>query len=273
LIKLGVFDSGLGGLTVYRALRKSIPYANILYLGDTARVPYGTKSAATVTRYALEIVHYLIDREVEAIVVACNTASAFAMECLRKTCKVPVFGVVEPGAKAAVKATRNGVVGVVGTRGTVFSGAYQRAIKELSSSVEVFTEPCPLFVPLVEEGWFDEEITYEVAYRYLGPLIAKKVDTLVLGCTHYPLLKDVISRVMGGDVVLIDSADETSFEVKDYLECGGRLKDQELGGDQFEVTDSPSRFADVGRIFLDRNLEEVFQVNVTEGEEVDGSDL
>ena len=273
MIKLGVFDSGLGGLTVYKALRNEVPCANILYLGDTARVPYGTKSSATVTRYALEIAQYLVDREVEAMVVACNTASAYAMDCLRKAVRVPVFGVVEPGARAAVKATRNGIVGVVGTRGTVSSGAYQRAIGELSGSIEVFTEPCPLFVPLVEEGWLDEEITYEVAYRYLGPLIAKKVDTLVLGCTHYPLLKEVISRVMGGDVVLIDSAEETSLEVKDYLACEGRLRDQELGGDQFQVTDSPSRFADVGRIFLARSLEDVSQVNVTEGEEVDGSDL
>jgi len=273
LIKLGVFDSGLGGLTVYKALRGSVPCANILYLGDTARVPYGTKSSATVTRYALEITHYLEDREVEAIVVACNTASAYAMDCLRKTSKVPVFGVVEPGARAAVKATRNGVIGVVGTRGTVSSGAYQRAIGELEPSVEVFAEPCSLFVPLVEEGWFDEEITYEVAYRYLGPLIAKKVDTLVLGCTHYPLLKEIISRVMGRDVVLIDSAEETSLEVRDYLACEGRLRDQELGGDQFHVTDSPSRFTDIGRIFLGRRLERVTQVNVTEGDEVDGSDI
>jgi glutamate racemase len=273
LIKLGVFDSGLGGLTVYRALRKSIPCANILYLGDTARVPYGTKSAATVTRYAIEIAHYLVNREVEAMVVACNTASAYAMDVLRKTVRVPVFGVVEPGAQAAVKATRNGIVGVVGTRGTVSSGAYQRAIEELAPTIRVLTSPCPLFVPLVEEGWLEDETTHQVAHRYLEPLIAEKVDTLVLGCTHYPLLKSVISKVMGDDVVLIDSAEETSFEVKDYLECEGRMRDQELGGDQFEVTDSPSRFAEVGRIFLDRNLEEVFQVNVTEGEEVDGSDL
>lgn len=273
MIKLGVFDSGLGGLTVYRALRKSIPCANILYLGDTARVPYGTKSAVTVTRYAIEIAHYLVNREVEAMVVACNTASAYAMDVLRKAVRVPVFGVVEPGAQAAVKATRNGIIGVLGTRGTVSSGAYQRAIEELAPSTKVITSPCPLFVPLVEEGLLEDEITHKVAQRYLEPLAAENVDTLVLGCTHYPLLKSVITKVMGNDVVLIDSAEETTFEVKDYLECEGRMRDQELGGDQFEVTDSPSRFAEVGRIFLNRNLEEVFQVNVTEGDEVDGSDL
>ncbi len=273
MIKLGIFDSGLGGLTVYKTLRESIPCADILYLGDTARVPYGTKSAATVTRYAIEIVRYLVDREVEAVVVACNTASAYAMDVLRKTARVPVFGVVFPGARAAVKATRNGIVGVVGTRGTVASGAYQRAIEKLSPTIKVHASPCPLFVPLVEEGWLEDEITHQVAQRYLEPLIAEKVDTLVLGCTHYPLLKNVISKIMGDDVVLIDSAEETGFKVKDYLACEDRLRERKPGGDQFEVTDSPSRFAEVGRIFLNRSLENVSQVNVTEGDEVDGSDL
>ena len=171
MIHLGVFDSGIGGLTVYRTLRERVPCASILYLGDTARVPYGTKSADTVTRYSLQISRHLVDRGVDAIVVACNTASAFSLKALQEAMAVPVFGVVEPGARAAVKATRSGVVGVVGTRATVSSGAYERAIAAVDDGVKVTAVPCPLFVPLVEEGWLSEEVTCAVAGRYLGGLV------------------------------------------------------------------------------------------------------
>ena len=263
--KLGVFDSGIGGLTVYRALREALPSVSILYLGDTARVPYGTKSSHTVTGYSLQIARHLIGRGVDAVVVACNTASAYAMEALRSNLQVPVYGVVAPGAQEAVEATRSGVVGVVGTRGTVYSGAYQKAISELDPSIRVEAVPCALFVPLVEEGWLDDEITLQVAEQYLSPLIDAGIDTLVLGCTHYPMLKRTISSVMGNKVVLIDSAEAVSRKVHQYMKENSLLDSEAVGVDFFEVTDSPARFADVGRIFLDRDLKDVTLVEL-EGE-------
>lgn len=265
-MKIGVFDSGIGGLTVYKELRDAIPSANIHYFGDTARVPYGTKSSQTVTHYSLQIALYLAGREVDAVVVACNTASAYAMDVLCDAINVPVFGVIKPGALAAVEATRNGVIGVVGTRGTIGSDAYQKALGELNPDVDVVATPCPLFVPLVEEGWLVDPITQETAIRYLEPHMQAGVDTLVLGCTHYPMLKKVISMVMGKDVVLIDSAEETAREVKAYLEEQDLIGGDQAGTDLFEVTDSPKRFAEVGRIFLDRELDNIFHVTIGEGD-------
>ncbi len=267
MIKLGIFDSGVGGLTVYKEVRQELPGADILYLGDTARVPYGTKSAETVTRYSLQIGSYLNARGVDAVVVACNTASAYAIERLRSVMPIPVFGVVAPGASAAVRSTTGGVVGVIGTRGTVSSGAYQRAITELDPDIKVVAAPCPLFVPLVEEGWLLDPITQEVAIRYLEPLMEEGVDTLVLGCTHYPMLKEVISMVMGHEVTLIDSAQETALKLKIYLDDNGFVDEPGSGTDLFEVTDLPERFLEVGQVFLDRELENVQQVTIVDGEE------
>jgi glutamate racemase len=264
LNKLGVFDSGIGGLTVYRGLRDALPSVSILYFGDTARVPYGTKSSHTVTGYSLQIARHLVGRGVDAVVVACNTASAYAMEALQSEIDVPVYGVVIPGAMAAVEATRAGVVGVVGTRGTVFSGAYQKALGDLDPSVRVEAVPCPLFVPLVEEGWLDDTLTLQVAERYLAPLVDAGVDTIVLGCTHYPMLKGVISRVVGDEVVLIDSAEAVSMEVRNYMRDNDLLDSEAVGVDYFEVTDGPGRFADVGRIFLDRDIDDVSLVELGE---------
>ncbi|GBE14171.1 glutamate racemase [bacterium BMS3Abin14] len=263
--KLGIFDSGIGGLTVYRAVREGVHGVPIHYLGDTARVPYGTKSAETVVRYSRQIALYMVASGAGIIVVACNTASACALDPLRDLLGVPVFGVIEPGARAAVQATRNGIVGVIGTSGTVLSGAYQHAISALDQSVMITAVPCPLFVPLAEEGWFDEEVTYQVAQRYLAPLRARGVDTLVLGCTHYPLLKGVISRVMGDEVTLIDSARETALDVGSYIGQSPQASKAGDPPDHFEVTDSPSRFTDVGKIFLGRELKDVSLV-VLEGE-------
>jgi glutamate racemase len=267
LIRLGIFDSGIGGLTVYREVRQALPGANIHYFGDTARVPYGTKSADTVTRYSLQIGTYLHARGVNAVVAACNTASAYAIDVLKSVLPIPVFGVVAPGAEAAVRASTNGVIGVVGTRGTIASGAYQRAITEINSDMKVVAAPCPLFVPLVEEGWLLDPITQEVAIRYLEPLMEEGVDTLVLGCTHYPMLKEVISMVMGGEVTLIDSAEETALKLKEYLDINAFLYEDGEGTDLFEVTDLPQRFLDVGQTFLDRKLENVHHVTILEGEE------
>jgi len=256
----------VGGLTVYKSVRRELPSASILYFGDTARVPYGTKSADTVTRYSLQIADYLISRKVDAIVVACNTASAYGLQSLEENLEIPVFGVVAPGARAAVRSTKRGVIGVIGTRGTISSGAYQRAILSLEPDVKVVAAPCPLFVPLVEEGLLDDEITLEAARMYLHPIIEQKVDTLVLGCTHYPMLKGTLSRVMGEDVVLIDSADETSVEVRTSLLTKMEDTGNGPGSVQFEVSDSPELFARVGKNFLDFELNDIKKVNLTEGD-------
>ena len=267
MIRLGIFDSGIGGLTVYKELRQALPGANIHYFGDTARVPYGSKSADTVTRYSVQIGSYLQARGVDAVVVACNTASAYAIDVLRSVLPIPVFGVVAPGAIAAVRSTTNGVIGVIGTRGTVSSGAYQRAIMELDPDIKVVATPCPLFVPLVEEGWLLDSITQKVAIRYLKPLIKEGVDTLVLGCTHYPMLKEVISSTMGHEVTLIDSAQETAVKLKNYLIDNDFVDETGSGTDLFEVTDLPQRFLDVGQVFLDRELDDVQHVTIGEGGE------
>jgi len=264
MIKLGIFDSGIGGLTVYKEIRQALPGADIRYFGDTARVPYGTKSAGTVTTYSLQIATHLHASGVDAVVVACNTASAYAVDVLKSALPIPVFGVVSPGAAAAVRSTPGGVVGVIGTRGTIASLAYQRAIYDLNPDIKVVTAHCPLFVPLVEEGWLLDPITQDVAIRYLEPLMNEGVDTLVLGCTHYPMLKEVISMVMGEDVVLIDSALETAITVKEYLDGNAFVDEDKDGTDIFEVTDLPQRFMEVGQVFLGRELKNVEQVTIVE---------
>ncbi len=214
---IGVFDSGIGGLTVVAALRKLLPAESIFYIGDTARVPYGGKSHATIERYSQELAGLLLAERAKLIVVACNTASAHGVPRLRETLRIPVTGVIEPGAQAAVKATRNGKVGVIGTRATIASRAYERAIEALDSEVRVFTEPCPLLVPLIEEGWLDDPVTDSIIARYLEKLLRSGVDTLVLGCTHYPLLRAAIQRHAGPDVTLVDSAQNTALAVQKLL--------------------------------------------------------
>src|SRR5438874_2914415 len=215
---LGVFDSGIGGLTVARALFERLPQESVIYFGDTARVPYGPKSPDTVRRYSGEILAYLLQRGVKAVVVACNTSTAHALGFLQERSPVPVVGVIEPGARAAVAATRTGTIGVIGTAGTIASGAYERAIKALRADARVNSQPCPLFVPLVEEGWFEHPAAELIAREYLEPLRRAQVDVLVLGCTHYPLLKPLLARVMGPDVKLVDSAEETASAVSRELE-------------------------------------------------------
>src|SRR5579872_5207306 len=219
---LGVFDSGLGGLTVVRALREVLPNEHIVYLGDTARVPYGTKGAATVIKYALSCARHLARCDVKALVVACNTVSAVAPEQLRVELDVPVLGVVEPGARAAVEATRTGRIGVLATAGTIASGAYPRAVAQESTRAEVVGQAAPLLVPLAEEGWTEGEVPRLAVRRYLEPLAAAKVDVVVLGCTHYPLLKGVIEdealAQIGDHVRVVDSAHATAEDVKAFLE-------------------------------------------------------
>ena len=245
---IGVFDSGIGGLTVVRALRDLLPQEDIFYLGDTARLPYGGKSKSTIERYSIEISGLLLAENAKMIVVACNTASSLAVSKLQEILKVPVVGVIAPGARAAVKETRNGHVGVIGTRSTIKSEAYERAIQALNPAVRVTSQACPLLVPLVEEAWLEDEITREVLHRYLDPVVGAGIDTLVLGCTHYPLLAPLIQEVCGAAVRLVDSAKNCAVAVKQtLLECG--LENGTMGSSQLNValTDSSNSFLATAR--------------------------
>lgn len=260
---IGIFDSGVGGLTVLRELTRALPQEDTIYFGDTARVPYGTKSPDTVIRYSQEIASFLIKRDIKLLVVACNTASAVALPTLRRTLPVPVVGVIEPGAKRAVDVTRSGVVGVIGTSGTIRSSAYSRAIKRLNPSVSVLARPCPLFVPLAEEGWTDNDVARMTAALYLDELKQAGVDTLVLGCTHYPLLKKIIAEAMGSEVTLVDSAEETARTVAGILQDKKMLRPPaEHGNHHYYVTDVPAGFIRVGNRFLGGKLGDVYQVSL-----------
>ncbi len=248
--QIGVFDSGVGGLTVVRALKRRVPHESILFLGDTARLPYGTKSGATVTRYTQRNVDFLAQQGVKAIVIACNTASALALD--RISPPVPLWGVVEPGAeRAATLAKRS--VGVLGTESTVLSQAYQRAILRRRPELEVVAQACPLFVPLVEEGWLDDPVTRQVAQRYVRPLVEHGVDTVVLGCTHYPLLKPVLRELFGDDVELVDSAEVAAEAVADSLPAVPDVEDEPRASDRFVVTDATERFERLAHRILEGN--------------------
>jgi glutamate racemase len=255
---IGVFDSGIGGLTVVAELMRQLPRENIIYFGDTARLPYGPKSVETVQRYSREIASWLEGEGVKGIVVACNTATAHALPQLQNEFSLPVVGVVQPGARAAVRATRSGRIGVIGTTGTINSGAYDRAIHSVEPDAIVSARPCPLFVPLVEEGWLETEASRLIAREYLAPLQQLQVDTLVLGCTHYPLLKPLLHQVMGEDVTLIDSAEETAAETAAVLAQRG-LHRQDLGRPthRFVASDAPEQFLRVGQRFLGAAIDRV----------------
>lgn len=256
---IGVFDSGIGGLTVAHEIIRQLPNESIIYFGDTARVPYGPKSAATVCRYSREITSYLRDQDVKAIVIACNTATAHALPVLRQELPLPVIGVVEPGARAAVRASSGGHIGVIGTSGTIRSGAYEQAIHSINPDAEVIARACPLFVPLVEEGWIDHPVTLQVAQEYVGPLVRERINTLVLGCTHYPLLKDVLCRALGPAIALIDSAAETASELGRVLGEGGleAPRDKAAASHRFIASDDPLQFLQLGQRFLGDAIESV----------------
>lgn len=240
---IGVFDSGIGGLTVVAALQDLLPSETIFYIGDTARVPYGGKSRKTVERYSIEIGGLLLAEQAKILVVACNTASALAVPRMQSVFKVPVQGVVSPGATAAVQATKNKRIGVIGTRATIASGAYEHAISTRDPEVQVFSAACPLLVPLIEEGMFDDPVTDQLLARYLAPLLSQGIDTLVLGCTHYPLLRAAISRAAGPTVALVDSARNCALAVRELLASHGIAAPQErLGRLQVALTDSTEGF-------------------------------
>jgi glutamate racemase len=255
---IGVFDSGMGGLTVVREMISQLPNESIIYFGDTARVPYGPKSPDTVLRYSREITTYLRGEGIKALVVACNTATAHALPALRREFDIPIIGVIGPGARAAAAVTKSKRVGVIGTAGTIKSGAYEKEIRKLLPDVQLTAQACALFVPLVEEGWVDSEPTRAIARNYLAPLVTAQVDTLVLGCTHYPLMKTVIGNVVGREVRLIDSAHETAREAAEVLREHGL--ENETPNDaryRFIASDAPDTFLALGQLFLGSAIDRV----------------
>lgn len=255
---IGVFDSGIGGLTVVAALRQLLPAENIFYLGDTARVPYGGKSQATVERYSFEIAGLLLAEQAKLVVVACNTASALALPRLQETLRVPVVGVIAPGAAAAAEESATGRVGVIGTRATIASGAYERALHKLAPRLDVRTAACPLLVPLIEEGWLEHPVTDQVIRQYLQPLLDGGIDTLILGCTHYPLLKPALARIAGPAVRLVDSAQNCALAVQGILQSGGLIApEDEPGSLQVALTDASDSFLRVAERALDLRVGDV----------------
>ena len=257
---IGIFDSGIGGLTVLQQVARLLPREVLVYLGDTARSPYGTKSPEVVARYACENTDFLMARGLKMLVVACNTASAVALDVLRERYELPVVGVIEPGAQEAVRRSTNRRIGVIGTEATIASGAYTQALRALDPNIEVYTRACPLFVPLVEEGWVDNEVARATIALYLGSLKHSGIDTLILGCTHYPLLKNSLAEFLGPEVCLIDSAEETAKVVRGTLASYGLARRKGSGGASFFVTDIPDRFVKVGARFLGQQVESAVRV-------------
>lgn len=260
--RIGVFDSGVGGLTVVKALNELLPSESVVYFGDTARVPYGSKSPETVIRFAREDAEFLLGKQIKLLVVACNTASSVSLPALRDFADVPVVGVIDPGASAAAAATRTGSVGVIGTLGTISSGAYQKALKGFPSVKKVIAQPTPLLVPMVEEGWLDHPVTRMVLQEYTAPLVAEGADTLVLGCTHYPLLKPCLSDLLGDEITLVDSAASTAIEVSRILLDSGLGSEGARGTNSFFVSDIPLKFQEIAQRFLGSAITLVTQVEV-----------
>lgn len=265
---IGVFDSGVGGLTVAREIMRQIPNEKIVYFGDTARVPYGSKSQETVTRFSKQIVRFLETHRVKTIVVACNTASAYALDELEKEIDIPIIGVVKPGAKVAAEVTRNGKIGVIATEATIGSRIYSKYIKELNKDVTIYGKACPLFVPLVEEGLWQDPVTDEIAKRYLSELIDLDIDTLILGCTHYPLIRSTLGRIIGEDVILVNPAYETARELKELLAERGLLNEEEprLGENryQFYVSDGAEKFKRFANSIIKYGILSAKTINIEE---------
>ena len=253
---IGVFDSGVGGLTVVRELIRQLPHEDIVYFGDTARVPYGIKSKETIIRFSIENILFLLKHDVKMICVACNTASSLALPVIKNHFKVPIIGVISPGVREAVHATKNKRIGVIGTKGTIKSRSYESGIKQLDPSVKVTAVACPLFVPFAEEGWLSGDVVTDVARVYLKPLKDSRVDTVILGCTHYPLLKPVIKKVLGDSVALIDSAKQVAIEVKKILLAEGLLNKNHRARQDFFVSDNPAWFSDLAERFLGKPIKD-----------------
>lgn len=258
---IGVFDSGVGGLTVFREIRRRFPHEDIVYFGDTARVPYGPKSRSTVIDYSVQNARFLRQQGAKIIVVACNTAASVALPELERRFDVPVFGVVEPGALAAEKVTKHHRIGVIGTEGAIRSGAYQKAIHRLYPAAEVFPQPCPLFVSLAEEGWENHPVAHQIASEYLAPLLEANIDTLVLGCTHYPILKQTLRKVVGEEIALVDSAEAVSTWLTDMLPDA---ETEGVGADSFYVSDNEEKFRKIASRILGSEVTRLQKVKLGE---------
>ena len=260
---IGVFDSGLGGLTVLNEINNLLPLESIVYFGDSGRAPYGTKSEETVIKYTFQDIRFLLNQDIKMIVIACNTASACSLELVKNNFDIPVVEVVQPGAVAAVNETKNKRIGVIGTIATIESGVYEKAIKRLDSAVEVYSKACPLFVPLVEEGWWDNDIAYKIAQEYMKPLKEKDIDTLVLGCTHYPLLKNIISKVMGDGVKLVNSALEVAKVVKEVIDVKRIERDNTITPVyRYYTSDSVKKFESLGNSILNGRIHSAERVDI-----------
>ena len=265
---IGVFDSGVGGLTVVREITRQLPHENIVYFGDTARVPYGSKSKSNIIRFSEQIIRFLKTKQVKAIVIACNTATALTLDTVAAESDIPIIGVINAGARTAVEATRNGRIGVIGTEATVGSGIYTEVMKKMKPDIQVFGKSCPLFCPLVEEGWLHDPVTDEIASRYLSVLKEKYIDTLVMGCTHYPLLRSTLRRLMGEDVTLVNPAYETAIELRGLLAEKGLSRDPSapFAGEkhQFYVSDLAEKFTDFASSILPQDVKETKKINIEE---------
>jgi glutamate racemase len=260
---IGVFDSGVGGLTVVKEIMRQIPGESIIYFGDTARLPYGSKSKETIITYTRQIIRFLMGKDVKAIVIACNTASAFALETIKAEIDIPVIGVVKPGAKVAAETTKNGKIGVIGTEGTIQSGIYNEILSKTNPQVQVFGKACPLFVPLVEEGLIDDPITMEMVRRYIGELTSQDIDTLVLGCTHYPLLRKTIRKIVGDQIELVNPAYETAITLKEVLLEEGLENNETLDTNhKFFVSDGAEKFKRFANSILPCDVMETKDVNI-----------
>lgn len=255
---IGIFDSGVGGLTVVKEILNLLPNENLVYLGDTARVPYGTKSKSTVIKYAESNANFLLSRGIKILVVACNTASAYSLEKLKENISIPVIGVIEPGAKKAASSTRNGNIAVIGTPSTIRSNAYSKALHNIDPKLKVFSKACPLFVALAEEGWHQGEITRKIIETYLDDLLKENIDVMILGCTHYPLLKSAIKEVAGENVLLIDSAEETAKEINEKITTVNIENNNENNSKyEFYLTDDSESFVRIAGKFLGREISEI----------------
>jgi glutamate racemase len=255
---IGIFDSGVGGLTVVKEILNLLPNENLVYLGDTARVPYGTKSKSTVIKYAESNANFLLSRGIKILVVACNTASAYSLEKLKENISIPVIGVIEPGAKKAASSTRNGNIAVIGTPSTIRSNAYSKALHNIDPKLKVFSKACPLFVALAEEGWHQGEITRKIIETYLDDLLKENIDVMILGCTHYPLLKSAIKEVAGENVLLIDSAEETAKEINEKITTVSIENNNENNSKyEFYLTDDSESFVRIAGKFLGREISEI----------------
>jgi glutamate racemase len=258
---IGIFDSGFGGLTVMSEICKVLPYENLIYFGDTAHVPYGSKSQNTVIKFSKEIASFLIKQKVKLIVIACNTATAFALPVLQKKFKIPIIGVIKPGAKISILVSKNKKIGIIGTEGTINSKSYPKEINKLAK-VKVYQQACPLFVPIVEEGFINCEFTYAIVQKYIQPLLNKKIDTIVLGCTHYPLLKNIIRKHLAGNITLIDSAQAISQEVKNTLIEKNLLANNDKPYFKFYVSDNPLKFKKIGYRFFGKEITNIKKIDL-----------